>query len=378
MQLNCLTDEGPILITPSKEVEKAPFHATRNLETVQKMISGFRLGTPLFPINPRLPLPSKLPEKKCATFLYTSGSSGTPKIACHSLENYEYSARGTNECLQLCEEDRWLLSVPLFHVGGIAILFRCAIANATVVLSDLPLLDAILFHRITHVSLVPTQLYRLMQEEETRIRMAALQLRSVLLGGAPIPHSLLTKALQFGFKLNPTYGLTEMTSQVTMEPFATPLPYREMKLAPDGEILVRGKTLFLGYLNSPPQEGWFATRDLGHMTKEGKFEVIGRKDNLFISGGENIQPEEIEEALLHLPGIAEAIVIPQPDPEFGARPVAFIYDETKRATLESIREQLKGKISSFKMPIALYPLPPVEMGLKRSRKQCAELLRDRN
>lgn len=378
MQFNCLTDENLTLLKPSKKAIRAPFHAIRDLKTLQKMVSHFACRVPCFPVSPRLPLPAFLPEKECATLLYTSGSNGAPKIACHSLENYEYSARGTNECLQLSEEDRWLLSLPLFHVGGIAILFRCALAGATIVLSDLSLLDAILIHRVTHLSLVPTQLYRLMQEEETRVRQAASQLKSVLIGGAPIPQDLLAKALKFGFQLNPTYGLTEMTSQVTMEPFSNPLPYREMKIASDGEIFVRGKTLFLGYLNAPPQEGWFATRDLGRITETGKFEVIGRKDNLFISGGENIQPEEIERAILNLPGIVEAIVVAKPDPEFGARPVAFIADETGRITLESIQEQLKGTLPSFKLPIALYPLPIESIGLKRSRKQCAELLWNRN
>jgi O-succinylbenzoic acid--CoA ligase len=110
-------------------------------------------------------------------------------------------------------------------------------------------------------------------------------------------------------------------------------------------------------LNSEPlslDEGWFATRDLGEWTQNGSLRILGRKDRLFISGGENIQPEEIERALCTLPGILFARVDPIPDPEFGQRPIATIHDTTQKYTLETVRHHLQPLLPSFKLPVRLF------------------------
>lgn len=299
----------------------------------------------------------QIEEEQIATLLFTSGSSGKAKIAAHSYSNHLYSAQGVNQTLSFGPEESWYLSLPLFHVSGIAILFRALAANATLILPPSPIEQA------THLSLVPTQLFRLNKALSS----------TILIGGAPIPSSLLTKK----YHLKTSYGLTEMSSTVTID--NTPLPFREIKLAPDGEILVRGKTLFQGYGSHPPfnkenwdEEGWFATRDLGKATEEG-IAIIGRKDNLFISGGENIQPEEIEQALLNLPGIEQALIIPKADPEFGARPVAFIHSPTKEYTLNEVRTLLEQELPRFKLPIALFPLPKEQLLSKPSRSHLQAL-----
>ncbi len=330
-----------------------------------------------FPVNPRLNTLPKMPPdvKNAATLLFTSGSTANPKIAYHSLENYEFSARGTNEVLKLNQEDRWLLSLPLFHVGGIAIVFRCARAQATIVLSELPLIEAILCHNITHISLVPTQLYRLLQEDPSKVQKCAQLLKCILLGGAPIGDSLFQNAIKAGLPVHKTYGLTEMTAQVTMDPYPGALPYREIKIAKDGEILVKGKTLFQGYDGNAVtlnEEGWFATKDLGRWTPHHTLEILGRKDNMFISGGENIQPEEIELALLSLPYIIEAVVVPKSDPEFGMRPVAFIKQENPVKDFENIAEMLKEKLPSHKIPIKFFTLQET-LTLKQNRKELSKL-----
>lgn len=285
-----------------------------------------------------------------ATLLFTSGSTGTPKIATATLEQHLYNAKGALPFLNLQPGDRWLLSLPLFHVGGIAILVRCALAGAAVVVSDLPMAEAIFQHRVTHLSLVPTQLYRLLHLEKSVLLSVAKQLKCILIGGAPIPTDLIQKAAAFGLPVHQTYGMTEMCSMITM---GKVLPYREMKIAADGEVLVKGQTLFEGYLGQK-QTGWFATGDLGRLTENGDFTFIGRKDNLFISGGENIQPEEIEGILMTMPGVIEAYVVPISDPEFGSRPVAFIY--SLQLTFEEIQERLRDRLPKFKIPIRFHPL----------------------
>lgn len=315
-------------------------------------------------------------EQDLATCILTSGSSGQPKAACHTIANHLYNALGTFEFLLLSPLSVWLLTLPLFHVGGLAILFRTFFAGGTVVLSDRPLPEAIRAHAITHVSMVPTQLYRYVKEE----KKIPTHLVCMLVGGAPLSPSLLASARGKGLPLFTTYGMTEMSSIITAarnpasEHTGLTLPDREWCLSPQGEILVRGRTLFCGYWDKvikqcvcPLQDGWFATGDRGEITPEGNLHILGRIDRLFISGGENIHPEEIEAALCSIPGIAAAAVVPIPDPEFGMRPVAFIQDDTRAHTLESIRETLKPLLPSFKHPQRILAYPATN-GLKINYK----------
>ena len=160
-----------------------------------------------------------------------------------------------------------------------------------------------------------------------------------------------------------SYGLTEMASQVTTTPpgaskeqlrtAGRALPYREIRVSTEGEILVRGKTLFAGYLRNGgldrplDEDGWFHTGDLGELDDGGNLRPTGRRDNLFVSGGENVQPEEIEAALLRLSGVEEAVVVPVPDPEFGARPVAFVRTSGVPADLA---QELGRSLPRFKVP----------------------------
>lgn len=312
------------------------------------------LFTPQMP-EPITPTPWDWDENNLATMLFTSGSSGTPKIACHTIGNHLYNAKGSP--IPLKPGDRWLLSLPLFHVGGIAILFRCYQAKAGIAIGSN-------YDGITHISLVPTQLKRLL-ENKTELP----DLKYILLGGAPLPQ------LDTPWRVIPTYGMTEMSSQIATD--GKIHPYAELKLAADGEISVKGKTLFQGYYNEgkieiPLEEGWFATKDLGRWTADEKLEIIGRKDNLFISGGENIQPEEIEAELKKITGIYQAVVVPVDDDVFGARPVVFL---DKLYSLEEIQVVLKDKLPKYKIPIKIFLLP--ETGnFKHSRKELATLAKE--
>ncbi len=309
-----------------------------------------------------------------ATLLLTSGSSGTPKAACHSLGNHLFSALQAGASLKLTPLSRWFLSLPLFHVSGLAILFRCFAHGAAVVLS--PTLTT---EGITHLSLVPTQLHRLLQNPQPH------SLKCILLGGAPLSDALLQAASHL--PLYTTYGMTEMSSMVTLSTArpehahaGKPLPETRLRIENE-EIYVSGKTLFQGYWDaqshtlSPPGE-WFATKDLGKYDSDGNLLLIGRKDRQFISGGENIQPEEIERALQSVPGIRAATVLPIPDPEFGERPVAFIDDATQAHTLETIRAALEDCLASFKHPVSIqsYPAALLQTGIKPTPARLREHL----
>ncbi|MEA3297634.1 MAG: o-succinylbenzoate--CoA ligase, partial [candidate division Zixibacteria bacterium] len=275
-----------------------------------------------------------------ATIVLTSGTSAKPKAALHTFGNHYYNALGSNANITIASGDCWLLSLPLYHVGGLGVLFRTMLAGGAIVVPEIEksVNIAIERHEITHLSLVPTQLRSML--DEPLCRKAQERLKAVLVGGSSIPSSLISRGYEKGLPLFMTYGLTEMTSQVTTTPPNSPveslytsgrtLKYREVSLDGHGEILVSGKTLFKGYIESDSvvlpldTEGWFHTGDMGDFDKTGNLTVQGRRDNMFISGGENIHPEEIEQALCLLSDISEAVVVPCDDDQFGFRPVAFI------------------------------------------------------
>ena len=322
--------------------------------------------------------------RKDATIIFTSGSTGDPKPVLHSLENHYYSAIGSNKNISFEKGDIWGIFLPLYHVGGMSIIFRALLSGAAVAITEkkIPVLDAIRDFRITHISVVPTQLYRMLKEKDSVDILR--RLKAILIGGSPIRETIIRKAKEAELPIYTTYGSTEMASQVTttkpndtLEHLLTSgrvLPYRELKIE-DGEILVKGKTLFKGYLYRNglikpfSKDGWFRTGDIGHLTEDGYLVVKGRKDNMFISGGENIQPEEIEDKLLQIEGIIDAVVVPVEDEEWGKRPVAFVHWEGKEEMDEKrIKKMLEKELPKYKIPDRIFPIPENYKGMKLSRE----------
>ncbi len=319
-----------------------------------------------------------------ATLIFTSGSTGTPKAAQHRLSAHVASARGARANLPFAPGDCWLLSLPLYHVGGLSIMVRTLEARASLALPapSQSTSEALIELRPTHASLVPTQLRRLLATPGV-----SHGLRGILLGGAAAPDSLVDAALAATLPIHTTYGLTEMASQVTTTPPDAPrsvldtsghvLPERELRLSETGEILVRGATRFDGYvtregLSCPfDADGWYATGDVGALDSDGRLRVEGRIDFGFVSGGENVRPEAIERALAQVPGIVQNVVVPVADQEFGSRPVAFVdapgWDLNDSRTLEALRERLDDSLARFQHPIALMPLPE-SSGMKPNRR----------
>jgi len=356
--------------------------------------------------TPPIPLPQvKFDLNQDASIIFTSGSTAEPKAVLHTLGNHYYNALGSNQNIRLGPGDRWLLSLPLYHVGGLGIVFRTFLSGAALVIPDpvMSLEKSIRDQKISHLSLVATQLHRLLQDEA---HIPYLQkLKTILLGGGPIPHSLLKKCSRLKIPAFVSYGSTEMASQITtttkkdgLKKWKTAgkvLSHRYIKISPQGEILVKGKTLCKGYIHSGKLKkvtdkiGWFHSGDLGQLDKDGYLTVLGRKDNMFISGGENIQPEEIEEQIRNIAGVEEVVVVPVTDPEFGQRPVAFIkmQEDNKYKTkdkrkkkkykvqntkyrLQEMKVYLKRVLPGFKVPDYFLPWPDeAGKGLKISRTE---------
>lgn len=320
-----------------------------------------------------------------ATIICTSGSTGAPKAVVHTLAAHIANARGSQHNIPLATGDVWLLSLPLYHVGGFAIVMRTLVHGAATAIPQAgePLHDALQRFPLTHLSLVATQLYRLLQESTAIEQLRSL--RAILLGGSAIPPALIERALAEGLRPYTSYGCTEMASQITTtrahttEELATSgalLPERELRIADTGEILVRGATLCRGIVQGNGVtpvvdiDGWYHTRDTGVLDAEGRLLVTGRIDNMFISGGENIQPEEIEHVLCTYNGIAQALVVPVPNAEFGERPVAFLWLFPNAVFNEvALRTFLAERVARFKIPTRFVIEPPLDdTSMKPSRQ----------
>lgn len=295
-----------------------------------------------------------------ATVIFTSGTSGLPKGVLHSCSAHLANAQGAKSLIPFHPGDQWLLSLPLYRVSGMAVIFRSLIHGGAMVLPGQDLAEAIKHYHPTHISLVPTQLIRLRSK---LARADWSSFKAILIGGAPIPETVFSICTELSLPVYLTYGMTETASQIATGPYdevrrkgAKVLPNRQV-LIKNHEICVKGDVLFMGYLQKDvPQsscvddEGWFHTGDCGEACDD-YLKVNGRLDRMFISGGENIYPETIEKALLGIDGIAAARVEGQLHQEFGRVPVAFIeFIEGRSISEEDIIKFLKEHLLPYQMP----------------------------
>ncbi len=300
-----------------------------------------------------------------AVVVFTSGSTGEPKGVRLTWGNLAASATASAAHLGHGPDERWLAVMPVCHVGGFSILTRSAREATTVLLE--PRFDParvldLLAAEATLASVVPTMLARLLDlGVPDRLRV-----RGILVGGAAAPPGLLARAVDAGLPALATYGMTETCSQVaTTLPGAdptgplAPLPGVELRIV-GGRIEVRGPMVSPGYVGEPPTGGWLRTGDLGKLTPEGGLRVLGRADDVIITGGENVHPAVVEEALARLDGVGEVVVVGVPDPEWGER-VAAAY--TGPADVETVEKAARSVLAGFEIPrvwlrLAAVPLTP--------------------
>ncbi len=265
--------------------------------------------------------------------VWTSGTSGRPRGVLLSAAALAASAEASRRRLGLGRGDRWYASLGLAHVGGLALVTRAAALGASLVTT--PRFDAEAFDRlvdageVTHASLVPAMLRQVLELREGRPFPGTF--RCALLGGAHTPRPLLDRALAAGVPVALTYGMTETTSQaataapelVRRKPgtVGTALDGVRLLVAEDGEILVRGDTLALGYLGDdapiPGEDGWLHTGDLGERDDDGDLWVTGRRAERIVTGGVNVDPAEVEDVLRLHDGVADAAVTGVPDADWG-------------------------------------------------------------
>lgn len=324
---------------------------------------------------------------------FTSGTTGFPKGVPLTFNNHYASALASAERLGVDPHDRWLLTMPLYHIGGMSIVFRAALYGITIVLHSTFDVDrvhhALAAENITTVSLVPTMLHRLL-EKYPKFKPST-SLRVILLGGAGAPENLLKKALALNLPIALTYGLTEATSQVaTSTPEQTrakpgsvgkPLNGTIIEIVDEsgkslpngevGEIVVSGKMLMNGYIGMHPLKRGLHTGDIGYLDPDGDLWALTRRTDLIVSGGENIYPEEVERALMEHPAVSEACVFGLPDPEWG-QSVAATVVLREACNGETLLQFLRGQVAGYKVPrriVIVESLPHTASG-KLKRAEC--------
>lgn len=319
-----------------------------------------------------------------ATMTLTSGSGGQPKAVLHNVQAHLDNARGVCQLMQFHATQSWLLSLPLYHVSGQGIVWRWLVCGAQLHFPQTDFYASLL--QATHVSLVPTQLQRLL-DYLARYPQSEVKTRHILLGGAHIPVALTQAIRTYGITPYSGYGMTEMASTIFAKVsddkpgVGQALLGREFQLVND-EIWLKGAGLAMGYWKNGEilplinESGWLQTKDKG-LWQNDELVVVGRLDNMFISGGENIQPEEIEKTILQSGLVKQVFVLPKADAEFGARPVALtaFHEQFSERAVEKLRIFLQTHLARFKQPVAYYPLPDLHQGgIKISRKTLADWL----
>ncbi|MFT4947797.1 MAG: O-succinylbenzoic acid--CoA ligase [Natronomonas sp.] len=340
-----------------------------------------------------------------ALVLFTSGTTGEPKGVQLTVRNLTASAVASAFRLGVTPSDRWLCCLPMYHMGGLAPVFRSALYGTELVVQpefEAEATAAVLDSAdITGVSLVPTQLSRLLD-----VGLSAPALRTVLLGGAPASESLLDRASDADIPVYPTYGLTETASQVaTARPadlhehpgtVGQPLFGTRVSLVdPDGnhvaahergEIVVAGPTVTPGYLDADrtaeaTSELGLHTGDLGTRDEDGRLWILGRMDDTIITGGELVAPATVSDVIRGITGIADVAVVGIEDEEWGERVAAALVSDRSTGTnpaalTDRVESHCREQLADYKVPkqmAVVDSLPRTQSGTV-DRERLRELL----
>ncbi len=327
-----------------------------------------------------------------AVIIFTSGSTNKPKGIILSFNSLYNSGINSNQLLRYSRSDRWLASLPFYHIGGFSIITRALIFGIPLIIPDSlstnNLGASLKKLQPTFISLVATQLKKLIDEDIS----PNPELKNCLIGGGYSNQELLMKAYDLGWPINIVYGSTETSSFVTAllkdETVIKPssvgraVPTNQIQITNEngdqlkqfeiGEIAILSNSLMLGYLNTTEtndviKNGLYYTGDIGYLDDDGYLFIEGRKNYLISTGGENVNPVEVENVLVNHPLIEEAAVFPLKDKVWGEIVAASIVlkNENQILTEDEIKEFMKGRISGFKIPKKIFiedQLPKTELG----------------
>ena len=298
-----------------------------------------------------------------AVVIGTSGSTGVPKGVELSAAALRHSARASLDRVGARPGERWLCCLPVTHVAGLAVLVRSLVSGTEPVLAERADAGTVAASGCAHVSLVPTQLQRLLLQAGAHGATPLAGFSSVLLGGAATPPGLLDGARDVGVPVVTTYGMTETCGGCVYD--GVPLAGVRAEVRDDGRIWLSGPVLFSGYRGGPraPADGWFRTGDLGLLDAEGRLAVRGRADDVINTGGHKVVPGEVAAALQSCPGVREVAVVGQPDPEWGERVVAVVVpaDPGDPPAPELLRRHVRERLPRYAIPSRVVMVDAVPM-----------------
>jgi O-succinylbenzoic acid--CoA ligase len=317
----------------------------------------------------------KIDTENIALIMFTSGATGKPKGVMHSIRNLLNSADNSQSILSQNSKDKWLASLPFYHIGGLSIIIRSLRFGSVLIIpeslnnNDLK----ISFEKFNPslASLVAAQLKRLLDSDWS----PGKELRHLLLGGGFSDRQLTQKALSNNFPVTNVFGSTETSAFITansmegmkLKPSSAGHTlgdnkisivddkFKNLPVGSSGEIMVEGNTLFHGYYKEEEttrlklRNGKFFTGDIGFIDEDGYLFIEARRNDLIVTGGENVNPLEVENLLNEIPEIIESCVFALPDEEWGQIVAAAIVLNEKISTQEMV-EFMKGKIAGYKIP----------------------------
>ncbi len=335
-----------------------------NLRTIIELLAIQRAGGVPFPYVGEMPELPVATVQRVAVCVSTSGTSGRRRIVPLTYSNIAASVRASRRRLGNDADDRWLLSLPLNHVGGLSVLWRSLEAGGAVVVAPFDASgEPIEQHRPTFASMVPTMVHRLFERNPG----ALASIGAVLVGGASLTSRLWRDASNAGAHLVTTYGMTEAGSQIAtlapgderresglvgapLEGFSVTIVDADGVEVPTGvlgRVSVEGPAVFLGYLGEEPRPQPFITSDLGRMSETGDLFIEGRGDDVIITGGENVSLRAVEAAIAGLFGVKEVCVVALDDSEWGMVTAAIIVAE---APDKAIRWEIAGVLKPHERP----------------------------
>jgi malonyl-CoA/methylmalonyl-CoA synthetase len=315
-----------------------------------------------------------------AALVYTSGTTGASKGAILTHQNFAFNGVTLVKAWRITAADRFLLTLPLFHVHGLGNGLHCWLLSGC----RMRLLERFEHENATAEFLdfrptlffgVPAIYVRLLDTEPAAAREIGQQMRLFVSGSAPLPAQVLEDfRKRFGHTILERYGMTETLMNLS-NPYegerrpgsvGVPLPGVQVRVVdaagrdvPDGEtgeVYLKGPNVFAGYWRREEAtraafaEGWFKTGDLCVRSADGYYTLCGRRSDLIISGGFNIYPREIEEFLEEQPGVAEAAVVGEPHPVRGEVPVAYVVAATGGCDPAALETACRANLASFKIP----------------------------
>ena len=399
-----------------KEVQKS-FNFIPSLDSSSLILNDFKDLKSLYEINKMDKFSNvdesqnqleKNPESIFA-YLFTSGTTNRPKCVPISRSQILAASESTYHSLPIDKTDQWLLTMPLNHIGGISIITRSLILGSS--LRYIPKFDVEIVKNIlntettvTFCSLVPTQLQKIILDSSFNVHS---RFKCILLGGGPIPEALIEETRSRNIPVISSFGMTETTAQCIAVPFSEmvhaplnscgkPLKNVEIQIREAdkndsvaqrfGFMWVRGPQIIKQYLDPEhnhvfDEEGWFNTEDYAEIDSDGFVRILMRRTDRIVTGGENVNPVEIENLLLQMTNLTDAAVVGLPDKVWGQKIIVAVPLHTiyQQVNIDDIKSFLNGKIAQFKIPkelVVVESIPRTSSG-KIKRSTLIEMIQDK-